>query len=332
MSHPPHWERFLGTAGSGDQHAAVQFIDGLATQGATVDQLILDVLVPAQAEVGRRWQSNSWSVAQEHVSTAAVAAVLGSMDVQVLPPPTRPPIFVACVEGEYHTIPARMGAQRLRRDGWDVTFAGANLQAQELQHIAVTEAFHAVVLSCTMTAFLPGASRCISAVADLGLAAVAAGAGFGSGHVRARRMGASAQIGAMDDPTTVLDATLRPANHGAGPSADAMRLELATRSITASCMALFKLRVPRLASYTQDQLAHTEQDLDWILCYLGVALTCAEGAIFDEFTRWLQVVLVSRGVPDTVLATSLAIVAEVLAAADLHDAARLCSSGSATRS
>ena len=332
MTQPAHWEHFLATADSGDQHAAVRFVEGLATQGATVEQLILDVLVPAQAEVGRLWQSNSWSVAQEHVSTAAVATVLGSMDVEVLPPPTRPRILVACVEGEYHAIPARMGVQRLRCDGWDVTFAGANLQAQELQHVAVAEDFHAVVLSCTMPAFLPGASRCISAVADLGLPAVAAGAGFGSGPGRARRMGASAHVGAMDDPTAVLDATLPPANHGAGPCIEAMRLELAARSITASCMALFKLRVPRMASYTQAQLAHTEQDLDWILCHLGVALTFAEDGIFHEFTSWLQDVLVSRGVAPTVLTTSLAIMAEVLAAADLRDAARLCSPGSSTDS
>lgn len=319
------WQQFLATAAAGDHRGAGDCAAALLARGIPMQRLILDVLAPAQHEVGLRWQSNRWTVTQEHISTAVVDRVLETLELQATSIPTRAAVLVACVEGEYHTLPARMGAQRLALDGWDVTFAGANVHAQEVQRIAAADDFHAVVLSCTMTAFLPGAARSVSAVADLGLPAVAAGVGFGSDPARARRLGASGHVGPLDDPTVVLGAALAPANHGIGPCAEAIRLEIGANGIRSSCMALLMARAAQTPSPTPDQVANLGENLDWALRVLGVALAVAEDEVFDEFTSWLHEVEAHRGRPVRVLASLLAIMAEVLAAAGLRQAARLCS-------
>jgi len=324
----PTSREFLDLAATGRPRPAIDFVLEKAAGGQPLDSIIVDVLVPTQVEVGRRWQANVWSVAQEHAATAVVDGVLGAVGLQIPARPTpRGTVLVACVEQEYHSVPARMGVERLRSDGWDVSFLGASLPAQDLQSFVASAEPDAVVLSCTIPLFLPGAARCIAAVADLGLPAVAAGAGFGETSARADRLGASGWIGAGKDPSAVLCGALRPAGPAEGPDAEAVQLEQATEDLVAACMAKLFSSIPEMSSYSERQLAHTRADLRYTLRYLGVALDLDEPELFVDFVRWLAEVLGSRGLPPAVLRTSLDIVAGAVGEAGFARSAALCSSG-----
>jgi methanogenic corrinoid protein MtbC1 len=150
----------------------------LARAGATVEELVLDLLAPVQREVGLRWERREWSVAEEHAATAIVDVTLAMVTLDE-PPSDGRHVVVACVEGEWHSLTARMAAEIFRHRGWSVTFLGPSVPPGDLGAYAAESAPDAVALSSTLPILLPGARRCIAACRDQGVPVLAGGPGFG---------------------------------------------------------------------------------------------------------------------------------------------------------
>lgn len=184
-------DRFLDLVERADQPAAVRLVTGLTERGTTPEAVVLEVLAPAQREVGRRWEQGRWTVAQEHAATAVSDTALGLLALDAHPR-GKGRAIVACAEGEWHTLPARMAAEILRIRGWDVTFLGPSLPAADLGWYVERQRPDAVGLSCSMPVSLKGAARSIDACRRAGVPVLAGGAGFGPGGRYARRLGASA--------------------------------------------------------------------------------------------------------------------------------------------
>ncbi len=322
-------EEFLALVAGGRPRPAVAHALGLLDAGISVEDIIVGLLAPAQRVVGLWWQAHRWNTAQEHAATAVIDGVLGAIALHTpVPSPARGAVLVSCVEEEYHSLPARMGAERLRADGWDVTFLGASVPAHDLQAFAASTQVDAAVLSCTLPLFLPGATRAIAALADLGIPAVAAGAGFGATPRRAERLGASGWIGPASNPTAVL-AGLPTAVTGVSHQRDeeAVQLELHADELRDVAMDEMSRRIPAMSAYSSQQLAQTREDLAHIVRYLGLALDLDEPSMFEDFVGWLSEVLGARGVPAAVLDASLEIVAEVARCSGFIRAADICTSG-----
>ncbi|MEV6813848.1 B12-binding domain-containing protein, partial [Micromonospora sp. NPDC051296] len=101
---------YLDYLADADEQAAVALARGLLDAGVPAERVLLDLVAAAQAEVGERWARNEWGVAEEHaathVSERVVAAIAGYADDQ----PTGDRIVVACMDGEWHALPARLVA------------------------------------------------------------------------------------------------------------------------------------------------------------------------------------------------------------------------------
>ncbi len=324
----PVSRRFLEIAAAGRPRPAIDDAVALTSRGMTFDHLITDVLAPVLREVGRLWQLNRWTTAQEHAATAVIDGVLGAIGLQTPTPSAdaKGAVLVACVEGEYHSVAARMGVERLRSAAWDVTFLGANVPAQDLQSYVAQTTPDAIVLSCTLGLNLPGAARCIGALADLGVPVIVAGAAFGRTATRAGRLGASAWIGPDSDATEVLRTTSDPARQPVPTDRESAQLEMECNGLVETCMTHMVAAMPVLADYTARQLAHTRADLTYILRHLMLTIDLDEASFFDDFVSWLTVVLTSRHVPATVLPLSLGIVADVVQLAGLRRAEAVCRS------
>ncbi|MDQ3896206.1 MAG: cobalamin-dependent protein [Actinomycetota bacterium] len=173
-----------------DRRKASVFVAGLADGGATAEELILDLLAPAEREVGLRWQRRRWNVAQEHAATAIVESELAMLAFDEVVEPTIGRMVVACVEGEWHSLPARMASELLRLGGWDVTFLGPSVPADDLAAHVRQLAPDAVGLSCSVPLFLKGAHRSIVACRAAGVPVVTGGTGFGDDGRYAVRLGA----------------------------------------------------------------------------------------------------------------------------------------------
>lgn len=325
----PAAAELLDLAADGRPRPAIAYVLNLLAGGMAVDELITEVLAPVQLEVGLRWGANLWSVADEHAATAVIDGVLGALALNApVPDAHRGRVLVACAEGEYHTMPARMGAELLRGEGWEVTFLGASLPATDLQRYAGATQPDVVVISCTVPLFLPGARRCFASVTELGLPSVAAGAAFDD--ARARRVGASGLIGPTASLTTALDEMQKPPPPTTPAPPEALALEQAGEDLQRSCLSVMAERMPQLADYSPAQLASTRTDVGYILGYLAASIDVGDDEIFRAFTAWLRHVHEMRGVPPFVLDQSLDIIGEVVAAAGMTEAARLCATHRAT--
>jgi methanogenic corrinoid protein MtbC1 len=283
------------------------------------------VLAPVQQHVGARWEANEWDTADEHAATAVVDGALGALALQApVRDVVRGRVLVACAEGEHHTMPARMGAELLRGAGWEVSFLGGSMPASDLQRYAGVTQPDAVVISCTVALYLPGARRCFAALAELGLPAMAAGAGYGPDETRAMRLGASGWLGPGVDLAVALDRLAHREPVASPTPAEAIALELAVEDLQRSCIVAMTEAMPQMATYSTAQLASTRTDVGYILGFLVAAIDLGDDAIFGEFVEWLGGVLDARGVPPAVLDRSLEIIGGVLASAGMTDATRLC--------
>lgn len=124
-------ERLLEAVGRMDE-AAMSRIVAEALMVATVEEVSLHVLQPVLYDVGESWADGTMSVTAEHVGSNLLRAHLAQL-VRITPPPYHSAvIIVGCAPGELHDIGALMLALFLRRRGYEVIYAGANIEPESL--------------------------------------------------------------------------------------------------------------------------------------------------------------------------------------------------------
>ncbi len=121
---------YLQAVLAGDRRAALRVtLDALAS-GMSVSDVYIDVLQPAQHEIGRMWASNEITVAREHTATAITQYVIAQLYDRMPVPESasfRGNALVTGVEGELHQVGANMVADVLQADGWRMRFLGTHL-------------------------------------------------------------------------------------------------------------------------------------------------------------------------------------------------------------
>ncbi len=157
---------YLAAQLAGDRREAVRLLmeEGIGRGNSVID-LHLRVIQEAQREIGRLWEENSISVAQEHQATAVSQLALSHLYQQsIRRPPVGKSVLVACVEGELHDVGARICADVLDLHGFEVRFLGANVPTDCL--LSFVEHTHPslVALSVTLPEHLPAAHAAVEAL------------------------------------------------------------------------------------------------------------------------------------------------------------------------
>lgn len=150
-------DRYLSAQLAGDRREAMRLVldEGLA-QGERVIDLQSKVIQAAQNEIGRMWQQNRVSIAQEHMATAISQLTLSALFERASPKPAiGKKLLLACVEGEQHDLPARLVADLLDLEGFDVRYLGANVPHDDLVKSIVSEKPDLIGLSVTMSFNVP---------------------------------------------------------------------------------------------------------------------------------------------------------------------------------
>ena len=311
-------ERFVDALARRDRKAAVRQALGLLEAGTPIQDIVQDLLARSQAEVGRRWETNQWSVADEHAATAITDAVLGVLAWRIEAAEDQDHVVVTCAEGEWHSLPARMAAEVLRLHGWEVTFLGASTPADHLRRFVAEVDTFGVVVSCSVPIFLGGALRSVQAAQSAGVPVLVGGRGLGPDELRARRLGAD---GWAPDPVAAADllGSWRQQAPAVGRrpagmlDTEPLELEAVRPELVEAAMGELFLRFPPLAGYSEAQLSRSREDLGYILQFLEAALLTDDQRIFlDEFLPWLTRVLTSRGLPAAVVAVGLEALEAVL--------------------
>lgn len=156
---------FLRLALEGRQDDAVALVLDLLETGTPSGDVLLEVIAPAQHEVGRLWERGVVGVAQEHVATAvsqtAMAALHPRLDARSRVPRTA---VAACVPGDTHELGLRMVTDVLRLRGWATVYVGASCPTDSLiDQVAACRA-DVLLLGASMPAHLTSLRRSIEQV------------------------------------------------------------------------------------------------------------------------------------------------------------------------
>lgn len=299
--------RYLDALEQADRRRAISVALEVVGSGLPPERVLLELVAPAQIEVGRRWQRADWDVAREHAATAvsdavvsALAASAAEQDPKAEP---RGRVVVACVEDEWHALPARIVAEVLSLSGWSTTFLGAATPASHLGDYLVDSAPDAVALSCSLPSSLPAARRTIEAAREAGIPVIVGGRAFGPDALRAERLGANAWGASAHEAARLLE-ELPPTTSPAPPLTSACLGEYALLAgsraqLVEDAMGVLGERFPGLQGYDDAQLLRTREDLGYIVDFLAAAHFVDDARIFEDFVDWLVEVLEARGVPSS---------------------------------
>jgi len=165
---PELHRKYLESLLAGDAERADALVAEAQRRGWSAEQIYLNVLAPAQAEIGARWQARRLSVADEHLATEITLGQMERLRGRLVPPPTPTGhAIVACVQGEAHSIAARMLADFLLIDGWSVDYLGGNTPTPDLVDLAARRRPDLVALSVTQARLLAQAVAAAKALRRL---------------------------------------------------------------------------------------------------------------------------------------------------------------------
>jgi MerR family transcriptional regulator, light-induced transcriptional regulator len=124
---------FLAQLLKGDCQGCIDLAEQSIGSADDLRRFYLQVIWPALARIGYLWEQNQVSVAEEHVATAIVGRVMAALYPKIsLSEVTRGGVVVSSGPNELHEVGARMLADFLEMDGWDVSYLGANSSALKL--------------------------------------------------------------------------------------------------------------------------------------------------------------------------------------------------------
>lgn len=104
-----------------DNKLCMELIGSYVQKADVLSDLYVEVISPCLYEIGRLWEEGEISAAQEHLATAIVIRIMSVMYGSfVLPGKEKGKAVMMTAPGEAHEIGARMTADLLEMDGWQV--------------------------------------------------------------------------------------------------------------------------------------------------------------------------------------------------------------------
>lgn len=167
MAHPlsPTAQAYLRALRSADIFRASELVKQEIALGVKVADLYIHLFQPVLYEVGRLWEINEISVADEHYYTAATQTIMS----QLYPLIFRTPrigrrMIGACMSGEQHEIGIRMVCDFFQMHGWDTHYLGARMPFDSLLRMIRERRPELVALSATLLPHVDEMGRTIAAL------------------------------------------------------------------------------------------------------------------------------------------------------------------------
>ncbi len=158
-------KKFLRLLLSGERHSASRLILEAADSGVDVKDIYLHVFQASQREIGRLWQMNRVSVAQEHYCTAATQLIMAQLYPRIFRTEKNGRRIVATsIGGELHEIGVRIITDFFEMEGWDTYYLGANSPTSAILQALSDRRADVLAVSATMTFHIRAVENLIAAV------------------------------------------------------------------------------------------------------------------------------------------------------------------------
>lgn len=129
----PECGEFMLELLDGDRVDALALLERRLAHHHTLLEAELHLIQPALYEIGRRWQADLVTVAQEHLATSIAQSIMaeGLARTERRAPNGRT-VLLACVAGNHHSVGLQMVADAFTVAGWNVQFLGADVPTDAL--------------------------------------------------------------------------------------------------------------------------------------------------------------------------------------------------------
>ncbi len=155
--------RYLDALLRGERRVASQLVLDAVEQGTGIKDVYLHVFQQSQYEIGRLWQMNRITVAQEHYCTAATQLIMSQLYPYLFSAKRIGRRLVAtCVGEELHELGMRMVADFFEMEGWDTYYVGANTPAESILKTVAEGRRTSWRISATMTFHLQDVAALIA--------------------------------------------------------------------------------------------------------------------------------------------------------------------------
>ncbi len=159
--------RYLQSVLEGKVAPAIDTLLAAIKDGMSAQEIYLDVLLPAQREIGRLWHLGDVTVAEEHLVTFATQRAMAVV-VQSVPHIAHngKTMVAAAVAGNVHDIGLRAVSDVFQMAGWKTIFLGCDLPMQDLPGTVAFFEADLLVLTATLSTQLPRTRQTIRTVRE----------------------------------------------------------------------------------------------------------------------------------------------------------------------
>lgn len=138
------WENnkneFFNLLIKGDSTKAFEFSKDIVKDRESLENFYDKIVTYSMYEIGLMWEKGFISVAQEHLATSIVMRIMSYLYMNfILIENTKGKAIITASVNEYHELGARIVADFLELDGWNVKYLGSNLPSDELIKIIKEE-------------------------------------------------------------------------------------------------------------------------------------------------------------------------------------------------
>ncbi len=134
---------------------AVQELDAISLENQLVRasialsqrHLLEAVVQPLMERIGQMWQEGTLRVADEHMASAVVRSFIGNLRASFQVSVAAPHVVATTPAGQLHEMGALLATVMATSEGWNATFLGPNLPAEEIARAAAQKDAKAVLLS-----------------------------------------------------------------------------------------------------------------------------------------------------------------------------------------
>lgn len=140
----------------GSRRDALDVVTKALDDRAQLRHIYRYVFEPAQQEIGRLWQLNQISVAQEHFCTAATQHIMTQLYARIFSGEKRDRRAVSmCVGSELHEIGLRIVTDLLELEGWQTWYLGASVPPAAAVQLCVDRKADLLLVSATLPPHIP---------------------------------------------------------------------------------------------------------------------------------------------------------------------------------
>ena len=156
---------------NGDAKTAKAVTDTALAAGTEPLKLVQDYMVPAMAEVGRRFESNEYFVPELLISARAMKAALELIRPLLAAAGVQPTgrVVLGTVKGDLHDIGKNLVGAMLEGGGYEVIDLGVNVTPEQFVAAVKEKNANIVAMSALLTTTMPSMKTTIVALEQAGV-------------------------------------------------------------------------------------------------------------------------------------------------------------------